>query len=377
MDGNDIQQLVAVLKEIKKLDGPKLLHIVTTKGKGFEQAEKEQTIFHAPGPFDRETGALLSKSPGNRVSYQEVYGKTLLELAKKDEKVVAVTPAMPSGSALNYMAEEFPDRVFDVGIAEQHAVTFSAGLASEGFIPFCTIYSTFFQRAYDQVIHDVALQNLPVIFGIDRAGLVGGDGATHHGVFDMAYLNSVPNMVVAAPMDELELRNMMFTAHSYRKGPFAIRYPRGYGFVGADSWHQDFEKIQVGKGRMLKDGKDVAIITLGQPGNFALEACRQMEEEGIDAALYDLRFLKPLDESLLQDIFRKFKNIITIEDGVIRNGMGSTVAALVALSGANIKLINLGIPDYFVEQGSKDSLYRECGMDVEGIKKAVKRLLGS
>jgi len=375
VDGNDIQQLVAVLKEIKKLDGPKLLHIVTTKGKGFEKAEKEQTIFHAPGPFDRETGALLTKNPENRISYQEVYGKTLLELAQKDEKVVAVTPAMPSGSALNYMAEEFPDRVFDVGIAEQHAVTFSAGLAAEGFIPFCTIYSTFLQRAYDQVIHDVALQNLPVIFGIDRAGLVGGDGATHHGVFDLAYLNSVPNMVVAAPMDEVELRNMMFTAYSYRKGPFAIRYPRGYGFVGADSWHRKFEKIAMGKGRMLKDGNDIAIITLGQPGNFALEACRQLETEGIDAALYDLRFLKPLDECLLKEIFKKYKYIITVEDGVIRSGMGNAVASLAALNEANIKLVNLGIPDYFVEQGSKDSLYHECGIDVEGIKKAVKKLM--
>ncbi|MBE0652052.1 MAG: 1-deoxy-D-xylulose-5-phosphate synthase [Bacteroidales bacterium] len=375
VDGNDLQQLVAVLKEIKKIDGPKLLHIITTKGKGFEQAEKEQTIFHAPGPFDRETGALLSKNPKDRVSYQEVYGKTLLELARKDNKVVAVTPAMPSGSALNYMMEEFPERVFDVGIAEQHAVTFSAGLASEGLIPFCTIYSTFLQRAYDQVIHDVALQNLPVIFGIDRAGLVGGDGATHHGVFDLAYLNGIPNMVVVAPMDEVELRNMMYTASDYRKGPFAIRYPRGYGFVGADAWHQEFQEVPVGKGRMLKDGRDIAIITLGQPGNFALEACRQLEGEGIQIALYDLRFLKPLDENLLNEIFQKFKYIITIEDGVIRNGMGSAVAALATLNSVNIELVNLGIPDYFVEQGSKDSLYKECGMDVEGIKAAVKKLI--
>jgi 1-deoxy-D-xylulose-5-phosphate synthase len=375
VDGNDLQQMVAVLKEIKKIDGPKLLHIITTKGKGFEQAEKEQTIFHAPGPFDRETGALLSKDPGNRISYQEVYGRTLLELAQKDKKVVAVTPAMPSGSALNFMMEAFPDRVFDVGIAEQHAVTFSAGLASEGMIPFCTIYSTFLQRAYDQVIHDVALQNLPVIFGIDRAGLVGGDGATHHGVFDLAYLNGIPNMVVAAPMDEVELRNMMFTAAAYGKGPFAIRYPRGYGFIAADAWQKEFREVPVGKGRMIRNGKDIAIVTLGQPGNFALEACRELDDEGIYPALCDLRFLKPLDESLLKEIFIKYKYIITIEDGVIQNGMGSAVAALATLTSSDIKLVNLGIPDYFVEQGSKDSLYHECGMDVEGIKAAVKKLI--
>ncbi len=375
VDGSDVQQLVAVLQEIKKIDGPKLLHIITTKGKGFEQAEKEQTIFHAPGPFDRITGALLTKDPENRVSYQEVYGKTLLELARKEEKVVAITPAMPSGSALNYMMDEFPDRVFDVGIAEQHAVTFAAGLASEGFIPFCTIYSTFLQRAYDQLIHDVALQNLPVIFGIDRAGLVGGDGATHHGVFDLAYLNGIPNMAVAAPMDEIELRNMMFTAFSYRKGPFAIRYPRGYGFVDADAWQQKFQAVPVGKGRMIRNGKDIAIVTLGQPGNFALEACRQLDDEGIYPALCDLRFLKPLDEDLLKQIFQNYKYVITIEDGVIRNGMGSTVATLAALNSFDIKLVNLGIPDYFVEQGSKDSLYHECGMDVEEIKTTVRKLI--
>ncbi len=375
VDGNDLQQLVAVLKEIKKIDGPKLLHIITTKGKGFEQAEKEQTLFHAPGPFDRETGALLTKEATNKISYQEVYGKTLLELAQKDKRIVAVTPAMPSGSALNYMMEAFPERVFDVGIAEQHAVTFSAGLASEGLIPFCTIYSTFLQRAYDQVIHDVALQNLPVIFGIDRAGLVGGDGATHHGVFDLAYLNGIPNMVVAAPMDEVELRNMMFTAAAYGKGPFAIRYPRGYGFVGADAWHQEFQEIPIGQGRMLRDGKEVVIVTLGQPGNFALEACRQLETEGIQTSLYDLRFLKPLDENLLKEIFRKFKYVITIEDGVIRNGMAGTVAAFAASMKADIQLAHLGIPDYFVEQGGKDSLYHECGMDVEGITNAVRKLM--
>ncbi len=374
VDGNDLPTLLSALRETKKIKGPKLLHIITTKGKGFKEAEKKQTLFHAPGRFDRKTGALIAEDPEDRITYQEVYGRTLLELAEKDKKIVAITPAMPSGSALTFMMEKFPERVFDVGIAEQHAVTFSAGLAAAGFPPFCTIYSTFLQRAYDQVIHDVALQKLPVVFGIDRAGLVGADGATHHGVFDMAFLNSIPGMVVAAPMDETELRQMMYTASQYKKGPFAIRYPRGYGFLKASGWQQPFERMEIGKGKMLKAGEDIAIITLGQPGNFALEAARQLEKENLFPAVFDLRFLKPWDEELLHHIAGHYKNILTVEDGVIRGGMGSNIAAFTALHRYSNKVINLGVPDQFIEHGKKSELYRMCNMDVKGIKKAVKNM---
>jgi len=375
IDGNNIPQLLSALREIKKIEGPKLLHIITTKGKGFEEAEKKQTLFHAPGRFDRKTGTLIAEDPEDRITYQEVYGRTLLELAQNDKKIVAITPAMPSGSALGFMMKVFPERVFDVGIAEQHAVTFSAGLAAAGYTPFCTIYSTFLQRAYDQVIHDVALQKLPVIFGIDRAGLVGADGATHHGVFDMAFLNSIPNMVVAAPMNEVDLRQMMFTASQYKQGPFALRYPRGYGFMKASQWQQPFETIEIGKGKQIRAGETIAIISLGQPGNFALEACRRLESEKIYPAVFDLRFLKPWDEALLHKIFRQFKYILTIEDGVVRGGLGSCLATFSALHNYSDKMANLGIPDRFIEHGSKSDLYRICNMDVKGIKSAVKKLL--
>ncbi len=375
VDGNNIPQLLSALREIKKIEGPKLLHIITTKGKGFEEAEKKQTLFHAPGRFDRKTGALVAEDPEDRITYQEVYGRTLLELAQNNKKIVAITPAMPSGSALGFMMKAFPDRVFDVGIAEQHAVTFSAGLAAAGFIPFCTIYSTFLQRAYDQVIHDVALQKLPVIFGIDRAGLVGADGATHHGVFDMAFLNSIPNMVVAAPMNESDLRQMMFTASQYKKGPFAIRYPRGYGFMRASQWQQPFKAMEIGKGKQIKAGEKVAIISLGQPGNFALEASRQLEMENIHPAVFDLRFLKPWDDTLLHKIFRQFKYILTIEDGIIRGGLGSSLAAYATLHNYSNKIVSLGVPDRFIRHGNKSDLYRICNMDVEGIESTVKNLL--
>ena len=377
VDGNDLGLLVDLLEKIKALDGPKLLHVVTTKGKGFARAEKEQTLYHAPGLFDRKTGALIAKDPENRITYQEVYGKTLLELAEKDEKILAVTPAMPSGSALGFMMDQFPDRVFDVGIAEQHAVTFSAGLAAEGLTPFCTIYSTFLQRACDQVIHDVALQNLPVVFGIDRAGLVGADGPTHHGVFDLALLNSIPNMTLAAPMNEVELRNLMFTAGKFKKGPFAIRYPRGYGFMQANEWQQPLEQLPLGKGRQLIDGEEVAIISLGQPGNYAMEACRQLKEENIFPSVFDLRFLKPIDEEMLHAIFRKFHKIITIEDGVLRGGMASVIAAFASQHHYFAEIKSIGIADQFIPHGSKSDLYKLCGMDVEGIKKVVRELIAS
>lgn len=374
IDGNDVQLLVAVLEEMKKLEGPRLLHIVTTKGKGFEEAEKQQTLYHAPGRFDRNTGALLAKDKENRVTYQEVYGKTLLELARQNDKLVAVTPAMPTGSALTYMRNEFPDRVFDVGIAEQHAVTFSAGLAAEEYTPFCTIYSTFLQRAYDQVIHDVALQNLPVVFGLDRAGLVGADGATHHGVFDLAFLNSIPNMIVSAPMDEVELRNLMFTAQLQKDSPFVIRYPRGYGFMDAHQWQQPFQKLEIGKGRQLKEGKGVVVLSLGQPGNFALEACRQLEKENISTAVFDLRYLKPMDEKLISFVFENFDKILTIEDGVMAGGLASVIASLAVQKQWQGRMKSLGIPDKFMEHGDKEILYKECNMDVEGIKKAIIQL---
>ncbi len=375
VDGNDLPQLLSALREIKKIEGPKLLHIITTKGKGFEEAEKKQTLFHAPGRFDRQTGALIAEDPENRITYQEVYGRTLPELAKQNEKIVAITPAMPSGSALGFMQKAFPERVFDVGIAEQHAVTFSAGLAAAGYTPFCTIYSTFLQRAYDQVIHDVALQKLPVVFGIDRAGLVGADGATHHGVFDLAFLNSIPGMVIAAPMNEVELRQMMFTAAQYKQGPFALRYPRGYGFMKASEWQQPFEKLEIGKGRKLKTGEKVAIVSLGQPGNFALEAAKQLEKENIFPAVFDLRFLKPWDEKLLHRIFQQFPHIITLEDGVVRGGLGSSMAAFASLHGYGNKIKNLGVPDQFIEHGSKTDLYHLCGIDVAGIKTGVRKLI--
>ncbi|UBM62198.1 1-deoxy-D-xylulose-5-phosphate synthase [Candidatus Sulfidibacterium hydrothermale] len=376
VDGNDIPQLLDALEETKKQKGPKLLHIITTKGKGFREAEKKQTLFHAPGRFDRNTGALIAEDPENRITYQEVYGRTLLELAEKNKKIVAVTPAMPSGSALTFMMEKFPERVFDTGIAEQHAVTFSAGLAAADYTPFCTIYSTFLQRAYDQVIHDVALQKLPVVFGIDRAGLVGADGATHHGVFDLAFLNSIPDMVVAAPMNETELRQMMFTASQYKAGPFAIRYPRGYGFMKASEWKQPFETLPVGKGRQVKEGENIALVCIGQPGNFALEAARQLEKENIRPAVFDLRFLKPLDEALLHTVFRQYPFILTIEDGVMQGGLASAIASFAVANGYTNPIKSLGVPDRFIPHGSKSDLYRLCGFDVEGIVGAVKEMVG-
>ena len=377
VNGNNLSELLPALQKIKTVSGPKLLHITTTKGKGFEEAERKQTLFHAPGRFDRQTGALIAEDPEDRITYQEVYGRTLLELARIEKKVVAITPAMPSGAALTTMQKEFPERVFDVGIAEQHAVTFSAGLAAAGHIPFCTIYSTFLQRAYDQVIHDVALQKLPVILAIDRAGLVGADGATHHGVFDLAFLNTIPDMVVAAPMNEMELRQMMFTALRYKKGPFAFRYPRGYGFMRSSQWRQPFQKIPVGKGRLIRKGESIAIVALGQPGNFALEAARQLETENIHPAVFDLRFLKPWDEQLIRKILHRFKFILTIEDGTIRGGLGDNLAAFAARNGYSGKIKHIGIPDRFIPHGSKSDLYRFCHMDVEGIKSAVKDLLSN
>lgn len=374
VDGHDVVRLAHLMKDLKNIPGPKLLHIVTTKGKGFERAEKEQTLYHAPGQFDKETGELKETQCQNQPpKYQVVFGKTIVELAEQNEKIVGVTPAMPTGCSLNIMMAKMPHRAFDVGIAEQHAVTFSAGMAARGLIPFCNIYSTFMQRAYDQVIHDVALQKLQVVFCLDRGGLVGEDGATHHGVYDLAYLHAVPNLTICSPMNELELRNMMYTAQLPGMGPFAIRYPRSRGM--SPDWKKPFEALPVGKGRQIREGKDLAIITIGHSGNFALNACEQLMKSGIDAALYDIRFLKPLDEELLKDVFGKFRKIITVEDGTIIGGLGSAVIEFANDHGFEAEIHRLGVPDRFVEQGTIEELHRECGFDVEGIVDAALKLI--
>ncbi|MBK7029916.1 MAG: 1-deoxy-D-xylulose-5-phosphate synthase [Bacteroidales bacterium] len=369
VDGHDVVRLAHLMKDLKNIPGPKLLHIVTTKGKGFERAEKEQTLYHAPGQFDRETGVLKETQCQNQPpKYQVVFGKTIIELAEQNEKIVGVTPAMPTGCSLNMMMAKMPHRAFDVGIAEQHAVTFSAGMAARGLIPFCNIYSTFMQRAYDQLIHDVALQKLNVVFCLDRGGLVGEDGATHHGVYDLAYLRAIPNLTICSPMDELELRNMMYTAQLPGMGPFAIRYPRGRGM--SPDWKKPFEALTVGKGRKIRDGKDLAIITIGHSGNYALSACEILMGKGIDAALFDIRFLKPIDEDLLLSVFRNFKKVITVEDGTILGGLGSAVIEFANDHGFSAEIHRLGVPDRFIEQGTLEELHRECGFDVEGIVEA-------
>ena len=370
VDGHDLDKLIKVLADIKNIKGPKLLHIITKKGKGFDLAEKEQTIFHAPGKFDRKTGIRELNTEKNDIpSYQYVFGESLLELAEKDKSIVAITPAMPSGSSLNKMMLEMPKRVFDVGISEQHAVTFSAGLATEGLKAYCVIYSTFLQRGYDQLIHDVALQNLPVVFCVDRGGLVGGDGATHHGVFDLAYLNLIPNMVVAAPINETELRNMLYTASLYKDSPMAIRYPRGEAIN--KEWKHEFESMEIGKGEEIVQGKETAILCIGHAGNYAIEATKLLEANKIYPAVFNLRFLKPIDEKLLHKIFADFKNIITVEDGTIIGGLGSTVIDFANKHKYKNQITKLGAPDSFVEHGDKNKLVKLCGFDAEGIAKVI------
>ncbi len=371
VDGHDILYLTKVLSDLKEIKGPKLLHVITQKGKGFPEAEIHQTKYHAPGKFDKDTGKIyscgceLEKAP----KFQNVFGETIVELAQMNDKIIGITPAMPSGCSLNLMMEKMPHRAFDVGISEQHAVTFAAGLATQGMVPFCNIYSTFMQRAYDQVIHDVAIQNLHVVFCLDRGGLVGEDGATHHGIFDMAYMRTVPNMVVAAPMDEPELRNMMYTAQLEGQGPFSIRYPRGCGTYV--NWRTPFEKIEPGTARILTEGEELAILTIGKPGVFAQRAVKKLAREGLRAAHYDMRFVKPLDEKLLHHIFTTFARIITIEDGTIAGGFGSAVAEFKAAHNYTAQLKIMGIPDHFIEQGSVEQLYKLCGLDTESIYKAA------
>lgn len=371
IDGHNLPELVRVLTALQRIEGPKLLHVMTVKGKGYKPAECNKSVWHAPGKFNPETGErIVSKTEVAR--YQDVFGQTLLELARADERIVGITPAMPSGSSMNILMKEMPERCFDVGIAEGHAVTFSAGLAAAGMVPFCNIYSSFMQRAYDNVIHDVAIQRLPVVMCLDRGGLVGEDGATHHGAFDLAYFGTVPNLTVAAPMNELELRNMMFTALEAGR-PFAIRYPRGNG-AGVAWRDEPFAAMEIGRGRCLKEGERIAVLTIGTVGNFASEAIARMEADGIRVAHYDLRFAKPLDQELLHEVGRKFRCVVTVEDGALRGGVGEAVVAFFCEHGYLPKVVSLGIPDRFVEHGTPAQLYAQCGYDAEGIYRTLKSL---
>tara|TARA_B110000003_G_scaffold274451_1_gene314459 strand:+ start:1921 stop:3858 length:1938 start_codon:yes stop_codon:yes gene_type:complete len=377
IDGHDTKHLVNVLKDLKDIPGPKILHCLTVKGKGFYPAEEgDSTKWHAPGLFNKETGDfIVSKNKKTPPKYQDVFGESIIELAKDNKDIVGVTPAMLSGSSLNKMMFEMPDRTFDVGIAEQHAVTFSAGMATQGKIPFCNIYSTFIQRAYDQVIHDVALQNLNIVFCLDRGGLVGADGATHHGVYDIAFLRCIPNMIVSAPMNEEELRNLMYTAQLPNQGPFSIRYPRGSGVM--IDWQTPFKELKIGKGRVVTEGEDIAILSFGHPGNFVVKAQKQFEKEGLNIAHYDLRFVKPLDEDLLHLVFQKFKKIITIEDGCIKGGFGSSVLEFMAQNKYHSHVNILGIPDNFVHHGTQQQLYKDCNFDIDAIIKSVHDILAN
>ncbi len=374
IDGHDVNHLVKILKDLKDIPGPKLLHCVTVKGKGYALAEKDQTKWHAPGLFDKITGEIkksVSDKP-QAPKYQDVFGHTIVELAEQNPKIMGVTPAMPSGCSLNIMMKAMPNRAFDVGIAEQHAVTFSAGLATQGMVPFCNIYSSFMQRAYDQVIHDVAIQKLNVVFCLDRGGLAGADGPTHHGAYDLAYMRCIPNMVVSAPMNEEELRNLMFTAQQENMGPFSIRYPRGNGVM--PEWKRPLKAIKVGTGRKICDGEEVAILSIGHIGNEAVSACKELNAVGIHPAHYDIRFVKPLDEKLLHEVFKNYRKVITVEDGCIQGGMGSAVLEFMADHGYSAQVIRLGIPDAYVEHGEQPELWAECGYDAASIAKTVRKL---
>jgi 1-deoxy-D-xylulose-5-phosphate synthase len=377
IDGHDVDRLVKVMRDLKDIPGPKILHVLTTKGKGFKFSEEgNPTLWHAPGLFDKTTGKLVKPvtNEPQAPKYQDVFGHTIVELAEKNPKIMGVTPAMPSGCSLNIMMKAMPDRAFDVGIAEQHAVTFSAGLATQGMVPFCNIYSSFMQRAYDQVVHDVALQNLHVVLCLDRGGIAGADGPTHHGNFDLAYFRCIPNMVVSAPMNESELRNLMYTAQLEKNAfPFSIRYPRGNGVM--PEWRTPFEEIKIGTGRKIRDGKDIAILTIGHPGNFAVEACASLKKQGVDAAHYDMRFVKPLDEKLLHEVFSKFDKVITVEDGTILGGLGSAVIEFMVDHNYKAEVKRLGIPDKWIEHGEQPELWRECGYDADAIAAMAKQMV--
>jgi 1-deoxy-D-xylulose-5-phosphate synthase len=376
IDGHNITKLVDTLKDLRNIPGPKILHILTVKGKGYSLAEKDQTKWHAPGLFDKITGEIYKKKYDlpQAPKYQDVFGHTILELAEKNEKIFGITPAMPSGSSLNIMMKAMPHRAIDVGIAEQHAVTLSAGMATQGLKVFCNIYSSFMQRAFDQVVHDVAIQKLPVVFCLDRAGLVGEDGPTHHGAYDIPYFRCIPNMIISAPMNEQELRNLMYTAQLESiKLPFVIRYPRGEGMM--PDWKKPFEEIKIGKGRKLRDGKDIAILSLGHPGNFAAAAIRELKSEGISPAHYDMRFAKPLDEELLHEALQNYEKIVTVEDGTVVGGLGSAIAEFMAENNYKNDLRILGIPDRLIEHGTLKELHHECGYDAPAIAEVVREML--
>jgi len=379
VDGHDVDHLVSVLTDLKSIKGPKILHCVTVKGKGYGPSESgNKTTWHSPGTFDKITGEIHKKvhEKPQPPKYQDVFGHTLVELARKNDKIIGITPAMPSGSSMNIMMKEMPDRAIDVGIAEQHAVTFSAGLATQGMIPFCNIYSSFMQRAYDQVIHDVCIQDLPVNFCLDRAGFAGSDGPTHHGAYDLAYFRCIPNMIVAAPMNEAELRNLMYTAQLPRSGKaFSIRYPRGQGVM--PEWRTPFEAVEIGTGRRLRAGDDVAILTIGHIGNYAIEVCDNLEKQGIRVGHYDMRFVKPLDEAMLHEVFATYRKIITVEDGCIQGGLGSAVLEFMADNHYTAEVRRLGIPDRVIEHGEQIELHNECGFGPDGIEEAVHLLLES
>ena len=375
-DGHNVVELVRTLRQLKEMKGPKLLHLHTIKGHGYAPAEKAATIWHAPGKFDLDTGQRIKTEDGTEpAKFQDVFGNTLLELAKENKRIVGVTPAMPTGCSLNIMMKEMPERTFDVGIAEGHAVTFSGGMAKDGLQPFCNIYSAFAQRAYDNIIHDVAILNLPVVICLDRAGLVGEDGATHHGAFDMAALRPVPNITLASPMNEHELRRLMYTAQLPGKGTFVIRYPRGRGVLA--DWHCPLEEVMVGTGRKLRDGDDIAVLSVGPVGNNVVKAVEMMENDGdgISVAHYDMRFVKPLDENLLKEVAAKFKHVITVEDGVREGGFGSAVIEWMEDNGQHLDIVRLGLPDHFVEHGTVAQLQSIVGIDSEGIRRTIKETL--
>ena len=377
IDGHDVVHLEKILRDLKDIPGPKILHCITKKGKGYKFSEEgNQTVWHSPGLFNKDTGEIIKITPKSPQppKYQDVFGHTIVELAEKNPKIMGITPAMPSGCSLNIMMKAMPDRTYDVGIAEQHAVTFSAGLATRGLLPFCNIYSSFMQRAYDSVIHDVAMQNLNVVFCLDRAGIAGADGPTHHGAYDLAYMRCIPNMIVSSPMNEEELRNLMYTSQLDDAGAFVIRYPRGNGVM--PEWKTPFKKINIGTGRRIKTGDDIAILTIGHIGNYAIKACEILEKEGINAAHYDMRFVKPIDELLLHEVFKKFNKVITVEDGCIMGGMGSAVIEFMADNGYSAQVKRLGIPDEIIEHGEQIELHTECGFHPEGIAAAATEMVG-
>ena len=375
IDGHDVNHLVKTLEDLKRIPGPKLLHCITKKGKGYSLAEKNQTKWHATGKFDIVSGKslIIKKKEKSPPKYQDVFGNTIVELAKINDKIMGITPAMPSGSSLNIMMNEMPQRAFDVGIAEQHAVTFSAGLATKGLIPFCNIYSTFMQRAFDQVIHDVCIQNLPVIFCLDRAGIAGSDGPTHHGAYDLAYMRCLPNMIVSAPMNESELRNLMYTAQNLNKHPFTIRYPRGKGAM--IEWKTKMELIKIGEGRIICEGNDIAILSIGHIGNYVTKAINKLRKENIYPSHYDMRFVKPLDEKLLHHILKQHKFILTVEDGCVMGGFGSAILEFISDNNYKNSVQRLGIPDRVIEHGSQEELYVECNYDDDAIYRFSKKML--